>query len=135
MRRLRDGSVHGSIFGRRSNAGVTPISAVNRDDCIEDRDVNYCHRAARAPGTELFAEYPRFAVRYRCMIETTGIDRDLVPVTHKIYCGALSMRGRFAVAWSGLITGPERIAVTSRETLRPKRAGRTEDKSSHYCSH
>jgi hypothetical protein len=29
----------------------------------------------------------------------------------------------------------ECIAVTSRETLRPKRAGRTEDKSSRYCSH
>jgi hypothetical protein len=33
--RLCDGSVHGSIFRRRSNAGVTPISTVNRDDCIE----------------------------------------------------------------------------------------------------
>jgi len=39
------------------------IAAGNRNNCIEDRDVNDRHRPARARGSVLFTEDPRFTDR------------------------------------------------------------------------
>src|SRR5262245_60257639 len=118
MRRLCDGSVQGSILRCRRNTGVTPIAAGNRDDRVENCDMDDRHRPARARGPVLFAEDPCFTFRERCMIETTGVDRDLIPVTDGVYvailsAGYLAASRRSPKAWTQCIT------VTPRETLRP----------------
>jgi len=59
-------------------------------DRLEDGDVDNGHGAAGAAGPELFPERAVLARRNRRVIETRGIDRDLVPAMDRF------LRDRFA---------------------------------------
>src|SRR5215813_6378458 len=88
---------------------------------VEDRDMNDRHGTACARGTVLFPKHPRFADCNGRMIETTGIDRDLIPVTDGIYAAILSV-SYLATFRRGPKPWTQCIAVTSWETLRPQEA-------------
>src|SRR3989454_6129140 len=64
------------------DAGIAFVSAGNRVDRIEDRDL--CNRDGPAgpAGSELLVEHPVLARCWRRMVESAGVDCDLIPVKH-----------------------------------------------------
>jgi hypothetical protein len=68
------------------------------------------------------------------MIQTAGVDRNLVPATDSIYTRILTSR-LLAVSWRSLEPWTQRIPMTARETLPPNHRGDAEDKNKHCCSH
>lgn len=81
---LCDGGIDGRAATGRSYAGVAVIAADDGIHGIEYRDVHDRNGAARATGTDLFAEDAVFTRLYRCVVEAAGIDRDLVPVAQRV---------------------------------------------------
>src|SRR5262245_28336765 len=99
--RLRDGGIHRGFFRCRRNSGVASIAAADRNHGVEDGDVHNRHRATRTPGTKLFSKDSGLALGHGRMIQTAGIDRNLVPATNSIYTCILTAR-LLAVAWRSL---------------------------------
>ena len=77
--RLRDGAIDRNIAGHRRHIGV---ALVFRDDGVhrfEHGDVDDCHGAAGAMGTELLAENPVFTWCHRRVVDGGRVQRNLVP--------------------------------------------------------
>ena len=64
---------------RRLHSGIASVARINGIDCVKNRDVNDSHGAAGPPWPELLAKDAGVAWSDRRMIETSCIDRDLVP--------------------------------------------------------
>src|SRR5437667_3680055 len=84
MRCLRDRPVERDRRLHRLNSAVTFVAAHNRVYRIEDCDVNDRHGATGASWSELLAKGANFARRYRCVIDSARIDRDLVPAMKRV---------------------------------------------------
>ena len=82
LRHSRDGR---NWMRGRVDSGVALISAQNRIDCVEDRDVNNGHGTAGAAGAELFAKHTIFARgQPGCDPSRCRVDGDLVPAMHHV---------------------------------------------------
>ena len=84
MRCLSDRSVERDRRLHRLNAAVTSVAAKDGVDRIEDRDVDDGHGATRAARSQLFAKGANFTGRDRGVIESAGVDGNLVPPMNRI---------------------------------------------------
>ena len=84
MRGLGNCSIKGDRTMPGLNTDVALITLNDRIDSIKDGDVHNGHRAAGAAGAKLFAEYSSFTGPDGCVIESAGVDRDLVPAMNRI---------------------------------------------------
>src|ERR1041384_8764022 len=80
MRRLGDCGIHGSAVISEGKTGVALVAAGDGVYRLEDRDVDDCHCTARPPGPKLLAEDPALAGCYGHVVESTGIDGELIPM-------------------------------------------------------
>src|ERR1700730_9435923 len=87
MRGLSDGGVERDPGLNWRDSAVTLITAQHGVDRIEHRDVNDGHRATGTDGPKLLAEGAQFARRHRSVIESAGIDCNLVPAVDGIEPG------------------------------------------------
>ena len=84
MRGLRYRGVERDRRFNGLDSRITLVAAKNGVDRIENRDVNDGHGAAGAAGSELFAKGADFTERERGVIESAGVDGDLVPAMNRI---------------------------------------------------
>jgi hypothetical protein len=67
------------------------------------------------------------------MIETAGVDRNLVPATDRIYACLLTA-WLMVAPWGGVEARTQSITMTAREALPPNHRAEAEDKSKHCSS-
>ena len=65
--------------------GKVTIRRLNR---VEYRNVNDCHCPGCPPGSQLFAKNPWLSRLDRRMVESTGVNRDRIPVNETTGCGS-----------------------------------------------
>jgi hypothetical protein len=113
--RLRDRGMHGGAFACGGKASVTLVTANDRVHRIEDRDVDDRKRPGRSQGAELLGSLGRD----RHVVERIGVKSNLIPVTDSVHTHMFSAK-YLAAFRRGLVPWPPRVAMTSRETLRPE---------------
>ena len=128
MRSLRDCGVERDRRFNRLDSRITLVAAKDSVDRIENRDVHDGHGATGASGSELLAKGANFTGRDRGVIESAGVDGDLVPAMNRIervFRGLICASGlRAAEARSEEIaeTGCARV-IAQRQAKRQKDCG------------
>ena len=82
VRCLSNRGLDGSARVDARDAGITLVSAGNRVDRIEDRDVDNRRGPTRAARAQLFMKHPVLARCRRRVVESAGVNRDPVPIQH-----------------------------------------------------
>src|SRR5437762_3657404 len=112
MRRLADGGLHGKCAIWRADAGVALIIADRGVYRIEHRDVDDGHRPAGSARTQLCLESAILTGCGRGVVETAGVNRDLIPATNRVESVPRSMPGTGVEVRSGLVARAESLALS-----------------------
>jgi len=93
VRRLGNGCIDGGVASGPFELCVAPVAAYYGVDHVKDGNVSDGHRPAASARASLFAVNAVSSRAHRCVVEATGVNGDLIPVTNRINPG-LSLMSR-----------------------------------------
>src|SRR5262245_51748198 len=130
---LSNRGAHRRAFGSLDLTRITPVTAGDRVDSLENCDMNDRHRAAGPRWSKLLAKDTRLPRGNGSVIKPAGINCNLIPITNRIEHPRRGMLEALSDTGDGFKMRSQRVAMTAGKTLRPGDGGKAINKKAEDC--